>query len=60
MDYFKILSATRDFRAFHGLLVDNGYAVWAGQKFRQEEAELPDDGGLVIKRIHALFPELDA
>ena len=60
VDYFKILSATRDFRAFHGLLVDNGYAVWAGQKFRQEEAELPDDVGLVIKRIHALFPELDA
>ncbi len=56
VDYFKVLSATRDFRAFHKLLVDNGYAVWAGQAFRKDELALPDDVGVVIKRIEALFP----
>ena len=55
IDYFKLLSATRDFRAFHRLLVDNGYAVWAGQPFRREEPELPDDVGVVVRRIEALF-----
>ncbi len=57
IDVFKVLSATRDFRAFHRLLVDNGYAVWAGQPFRTEEAPLPDDVGIVVKRIEALFSE---
>lgn len=57
IDYFKILSATRDFRAFHRLLVDRGLAVWAGQPFRQPEGELPDDVGAVVSRIEALFPE---
>lgn len=55
IDYFKILSATRDFRAFHRLLVDQGLAVWAGQPFRQPEAQLPDDVGAVVRRIQALF-----
>ena len=56
LDYFKILCATRDFRAFHRLLVERGLAVWSGQPFRHPEAELPDDVGAVIKRIEALFP----
>jgi hypothetical protein len=56
IDYFKVLSATRDFRAFHRLLVDRGYAVWAGQPFRREKAVLPDDVGTVVRRIEALFP----
>ena len=55
IDYFKILSATRDFRAFHRLLVDSGFAVWAGQPFQREEAPLPDDIGVVVKRIEGLF-----
>lgn len=55
VDYFKILSATRDFRAFHRLLVDSGLAVWAGEPFRQPEGELPDDVGAVVRRIEALF-----
>jgi len=55
IDYFKILCATRDFRAFHRLLVDKGLAVWSGQPFRQPETELPDDVGAVVKRIEALF-----
>jgi mitochondrial fission protein ELM1 len=55
VDFFKILCATRDFRAFHRLLVDKGLAVWSGQPFKQPDAELPDDIGVVIRRIKALF-----
>jgi len=55
IDVFKILSATRDFRAFHRLLVDKGLAVWSGRPFEQPVAELPDDVGVVVQRIKALF-----
>ena len=55
VDYFKVLSATRDFRAFHRLLVDKGLAVWSGQPFREPASELPDDVGAVVRRIQALF-----
>ncbi|MAT92014.1 MAG: nucleoside-diphosphate sugar epimerase [Halioglobus sp.] len=55
IDYFKVLSATRDFRAFHKLLVDKGLAVWAGQPFRQPATQLPDDVGAVVRRIQGLF-----
>jgi mitochondrial fission protein ELM1 len=55
IDVFKILSATRDFRAFHRLLVEQGLAVWAGQPFKQPTEQLPDDVGAVVKRIKALF-----
>jgi len=56
VDVFKILCATRDFRAFHRMLVEQGLAVWAGQPFRRTAAELPDDVGRVVRRIEALFP----
>jgi mitochondrial fission protein ELM1 len=56
IDFFKILCATRDFRAFHRLLVDQGLAVWSGEPFREPEGELPDDVGAVVRRIEALFP----
>ena len=55
VDYFKVLCATRDFRAFHRLLVDQGLAVWSGQPFKQPNAVLPDDIGAVVSRIKALF-----
>lgn len=55
IDYFKVLCATRDFRAFHQMLVDEGLAVWAGQPFRREAVELPDDVGIVVRRIESLF-----
>jgi len=55
IDVFKILCATRDFRAFHRLLVDRGLAVWARQPFKQPDGALPDDVGLVVARIKALF-----
>jgi hypothetical protein len=55
LDVFKVLCATRDFRAFHRLLVEQGLAVWSGEPFREVSAELPDDVGAVVKRIEALF-----
>jgi mitochondrial fission protein ELM1 len=55
IDVFKVLCATRDFRAFHRLLVEEGLAVWSGQPFEQPVAQLPDDVSVVIKRIEALF-----
>jgi mitochondrial fission protein ELM1 len=55
IDVFKVLCATRDFRAFHSLLVEKGLAVWSGQVFKKTAAELPDDLDAVIKRIKALF-----
>jgi len=57
IDYFKVLSATRDFRAFHRLLVGRGLAVWAGQPFAPPEGELPDDVSAVVQRIQALFSD---
>ena len=56
VDYFKVLCATRDFRAFHQMLVDEGLAVWAGQPFQREPRKLPDDVGVVVRRIESLFP----
>jgi mitochondrial fission protein ELM1 len=55
IDVFNVLSATRDFRAFHRLLVEKGLAVWSGQPFKQPEADLPDDVSAVVKRIQSLF-----
>jgi hypothetical protein len=55
VDVFKVLCATRDFRAFHCLLVEQGLAVWSGEPFREADVELPDDVGAVVKRIEALF-----
>jgi len=60
VDYFKILCATRDFRAFHNMLVEQGLAVWAGQAFRQGATELPDDVGKVVSRIRGLFQNEDS
>jgi mitochondrial fission protein ELM1 len=57
LDVFKVLCATRDFRAFHRLLVDSRLAVWAGQPFREANVALPDDVGAVVKRIEALVAE---
>ena len=55
LDVFNVLSATRDFRAFHRMLVERGMAVWSGQPFQPTQVELPDDVGAVVKRIEALF-----
>lgn len=55
IDVFKVLCATRDFRAFHRLLVDKGLAVWAGEPFADANVALPDDVGKVVQRIEGLF-----
>jgi len=55
IDFFKLLCATRDFRAFHQHLVDSGLAVWSGGGFEEPTAPLPDDVGKVVERINALF-----
>jgi mitochondrial fission protein ELM1 len=55
LDVFNVLSATRDFRAFHRMLVERGLAVWSGQPLQAAQVELPDDVGAVVKRIETLF-----
>ncbi len=55
VDVFKVLCATRDFRAFHRMLVAQGLAVWSGQPFRRKQVALPDDVGAVVRRIEGLF-----
>ena len=55
LDVFKLLCATRDFRAFHRLLVDSDLAVWSGQPFKDADVTLPDDVAAVVKRIEGLF-----
>ena len=55
LDVFKLLCATRDFRAFHRMLVERELAVWAGQEFRSGNTVLPADVGAVVKRIEGLF-----
>jgi hypothetical protein len=57
LDVFKVLSATRDFRAFHRLLVDRGLAVWAGTEASPPRGTLPDDLEHVIRRIRELFAQ---
>lgn len=48
------ITHTRDFRAFHQMLVDRGLAVWAGQGFPAPRGEVPDDAGRVVRRIRTL------
>ena len=55
IDYFKLLCATRDFRAFHRMLVQSKLAVWARGDFQREKVPLPDDVGAVVRRIKKLF-----
>ncbi len=59
VDVFKILCATRDFRAFHRMLVRAGPGGLVGAAVSPVgHAELPDDVGAVVKRIEALVPGL--
>lgn len=50
-----VLSHTRDFRAFHGILIGRGLAVRAGEPFRPGRSTAPDDLPLVVARIRALL-----
>ena len=50
-----VLTHTRDFRAFHRLLIERGLAVRAGQGFSRPQTVAPDDLALVVARIRALL-----
>jgi mitochondrial fission protein ELM1 len=50
-----VLTHTRDFRAFHRLLLERGLAVRAGEPFRRAPGTAPDDLPLVVARIRALL-----
>ena len=50
-----LLTHTRDFRAFHRLLIARGLAVRAGEAFRPARTAAPDDLPLVAARIRALL-----
>jgi hypothetical protein len=50
-----LLTHTRDFRAFHRLLIERGLAVRAGEAFRPARITAPDDLPLVVARIRALL-----
>ena len=51
------ITHTRDFRAFHRMLIDNGLAVASGKGFPPPSGKLPDDAGQVVKRIEALLQD---
>lgn len=49
------ITHTRDFRAFHQMLVDRGLAVEAGEPFRSVSGAIPEDVALVVERIRELM-----
>lgn len=50
-----VLTQTRDFRAFHRMLIDRGLAVRAGEPFLPPRGAAADDLPLVVARIRALL-----
>jgi mitochondrial fission protein ELM1 len=50
-----LLDATRDFRAFHRMLLDHGLAVRAGEPLVPPKAAAPDDLPAVVARIKGLI-----
>jgi mitochondrial fission protein ELM1 len=52
-----LLTQTRDFRAFHRMLIDLGLAVPLGKGFLPPRGELPDDVGPAVSRIKALMAD---
>ena len=52
-----LLTHTRDFKAFHQLLIDHGLAVGVGEAFRPTQGEVPDELPRVIHRIEALLED---
>ena len=51
----RLLDATRDFRAFHRMLLDQGLAVRAGEPLLPPQGAVPDDLPIVAARIRALM-----
>jgi mitochondrial fission protein ELM1 len=52
-----LIGQTRDFRAFHRLLIDRGLAVPLGRGFPQPRGQVDDDLPRVVARIRALMTE---
>ncbi len=50
-----LLPNTRDYRAFHRMLIERGLAVPVGEDFRPPGGEVPDDVSSVVGRIRALM-----
>jgi hypothetical protein len=55
-----VLEATRDFRAFHQMLIDAGLAVRAGAPLLPPRGAVPDDLPIVVARIGALMAARNA
>lgn len=53
----RLVWASRDFRVLHEWLVDEGFAVWAGEEFVTPPGPLPDDRERVARRVRALLPD---
>ena len=53
--YSGFIRQTRDFKAFHELLIGRGLAVRFGDDLRPPEGEVPDDLPMVVARIKALM-----
>jgi mitochondrial fission protein ELM1 len=49
-----LLEPTRDFRAFHRMLIDSGLAVRAGEPLAPPTGTVPDDLPAVVSRIRTL------
>jgi len=51
-----IVTQTRDFTAFHDMLVSKGLATYAGDTLpRKPDGQVPDDLGIAVQRIMALM-----
>jgi hypothetical protein len=50
----RLVSQTRDFPAFHRMLVARGLAVFAGEPFRAPTGSVPDDLEQAAARVRAL------
>jgi mitochondrial fission protein ELM1 len=50
-----LLDATRDFRAFHQMLLERGLAVRAGEPLAPPTGAVPDDLTAVVARVKALI-----
>ena len=51
----RLATQTRDFLAFHRLLIDHGWAVSLGRNFPQPHEEIPNDLPKVVAAIKSLF-----
>jgi hypothetical protein len=54
------ITHTRDFRAFHQMLIDRGLAVEAGGEIPPCSGEVPDDAARVVERIRALMRQQES